>query len=309
MMRENADLGNVLSFGRSIKKSNSKSDLTKENLEQVDRATNNRSINQYSSKNDNIIFETKRVSQMPNYKNRLKQSKLVESYVSESRIATGRKRYSGFNGGINGIISIKDTMNNSFDKSDEYNDDYRRKSSVQDTISLSKRKRPINLTKVINEECIPEINSKYNTPVNNISKIPSLERQSDMTTYFSEMKTMRKISKSICKIRMQKQVKKHPISMPINTKLFNNNLSISERFSRDESSTAYSPTIPVKNNVTKIITENEGAFGYTNQEKELLFKYPIIIQKLGDWNQDLSSDYLKELKKKQRQIGNLTSFI
>lgn len=301
MMRDKADLSNVLKFNQGIKRSNSKSDLNRETLERVDREANNRSINEISSRVNNSILNNRKESNMPNYKNRLKQSKLIESYMSESP-KMNRKRFTG----VNGALSIKNPRDNSLTKSDEPIDEYAQYDSIQETQRLSNRRRQIDISKRINEEFVSDINQKYHTP-SNLGKMPSFERQSDATTNVTKMNSMRKISQSIDKIRMQKRIdKNHPLSMPTDIKDLRSNLNETGKFSRVEFPTT--PKYPVKRTINQISTNLEGAFAYSKREIDLLTKHPLILRRINNWDQELTSEYLINLKKKQRQIGKIKSF-
>lgn len=296
-MREKADLSNVLHFNQGIKRSNSKSDLNRETLERVDREANNRSINEISSRVNKSILNDRKESNMPNYKNRLKQSKLIESYVISESPKMTRKRITG----ANGALTIKNPRDNSLTKSDELNDEYGQYESIQETQRLSKRRRQIDISKRINEEFVSDINQKYHTP-SNFRKIPSLERQSDATTNVTQMNSMRKISQSIDKIRMQKRINKnHPLSLPTDIKDLRSNLNATGRFSKVDFPTT--PKLPVKNTINELSTSLEGAFVYSKREIELLTKHPLILRRINNWDEELTSEYLINLKKKQRQIG------
>lgn len=296
-MREKADLSNVLHFNQGIKRSNSKSDLNRETLERVDREANNRSINEISSRVNKSILNDRKESNMPNYKNRLKQSKLIESYVISESPKMTRKRITG----ANGALTIKNPRDNSLTKSDELNDEYGQYESIQETQRLSKRRRQIDISKRINEEFVSDINQKYHTP-SNFRKIPSLERQSDATTNVTQMNSMRKISQSIDKIRMQKRINKnHPLSLPTDIKDLRSNLNATGRFSKVDFPTT--PKLPVTNTINELSTSLEGAFVYSKREIELLTKHPLILRRINNWDEELTSEYLINLKKKQRQIG------
>lgn len=256
----------------------------------------------------------KKDSELPNYKSRLKTNKLVESYVKESRRMNRKAdvrssseippdvildpKYSRRVRIINQVYASK--------VDDLADNEYGQLSSYEKGGNHTTRRR-INLTDRNKEDFTDSYVQKYVTPNNNL-KNHSLEQQSEATTKeTNQYMSMKKISKSIDKLRMKRKLLAgQPLSNPTVLNDASVKMRATGRFTRmDEPNT---PKLTVSKIISSANVKLDNAFKYTDKDAEFLAQHPLIMRRINNWGETLSPEYLMELKKKQRQIGKLITF-
>ena len=89
--------------------------------------------------------------------------------------------------------------------------------------------------------------------------------------------------------------------MPTDPREICSNLNVTGKFSKIDIS--QTPKVKVDKALKKLKTSLDTTFDYTDKEVEMLTQHPLILRRLKNWGENLSPEYLVQLKKKQRQLG------
>jgi glutamate synthase domain-containing protein 2 len=170
-------------------------------------------------------------------------------------------------------------------------------------IITCKNRQRLNISARKNEEFVKEKIHKYATP-NNMSYNLSFDKQSETTTKeTNQYMSTKKMTNSIDRLRLRKKlISNHPLSGPTDTSEVHSNMKVTGKFSQMEIPSV-SPKIRITKAIRSVNYQFGEAFKYSERDVELLSQHPLILNKVSNWGEDLSPEYLIELKKKQRQFG------
>ena len=187
----------------------SNSVLNKENLVELSNRYHNKSVNNGLRSEFSSSLRKKTESELPDFKNRLKQSDLMKSYISESWEL--KKRKSVLNNSENVInlklnqklsrrLNIIQNISQNEQTSNAQINEYGYQSSNENKSPHKIRKISLSTQKV--KEFLSGKDLKFVTP-NNITQKLNLERESEGTSTkeSNQFQSMKKISKSIDRLK------------------------------------------------------------------------------------------------------------
>ena len=174
-------------------------------------------------------------------------------------------------------------------------------------LSSNERKSPHKLNRVYLstqkvEEYLTGKDLKFITP-NNLSHRISLDRESEAasTKESNQFQSMKKISKSIDRLKAKaKLLGMNHLSAPTENRDYSIGLKALDPLDKFDIPTT--PKISVLNKIQNVNENFKDAFKYSDKDIEMLSQHPLILRKVTNWGENLTSDYLLDLKKKERQI-------